>query len=57
MMSNPGLPHRHEQQKIDKLLLRLSKIQPVSPKPAPMTPAKPPSRAACGSNLRVFFST
>jgi hypothetical protein len=57
MMSETSLPQRHEQRKVDKLLLRLSKMKPVLPKPAPVAPAKSSIRAACTSNLQVFFST
>jgi len=57
MMSKTDLPQRHEQRNIDKLLLRLSKMKPVLAKPAPIAPAKSAIRAACTSNLQVFFST
>jgi len=57
MMSKTSLPQRHEQRNIDKLLLRLSKMKPILPKPASIAPAKSAIRAACPSSFQVFFST
>ena len=54
MMSKTSLPQRREQRNVDKLLLRLSKMKTVLPKPAPITPAKSAIRAACTSNLQSF---
>lgn len=56
-MTENSLPQRHEQRKVDKLLLRLSKLKPILGKPAPIVPGKSAIRAACNSNLQVFFST
>lgn len=55
-MSETSTPQRHEQRKLDKLLLRLSKMKPTSPKPAPVAPGKSAIRADCASNTHVFFS-
>jgi hypothetical protein len=57
MMSKTSLPQRHEQRKVDKLLLRLSKMKPILSKPGPIAPGKSEVRAASTSKLKVFFST
>jgi hypothetical protein len=56
-MTKPSLPPPHEQRKISELLLRLSKMKPILPKPAPIAPGKSAIRAACTANAQVFFST
>jgi hypothetical protein len=56
-MTKPSLPQPHEQRKIRELLLRLSKMKPILPKPAPIAPGKSAIRAACTANAQVFFST
>jgi hypothetical protein len=56
-ISKTSLPQRHEQRKVDKLLLRLSKMKPTLPKPVPIAPGKSAIPADCASNLQVFFST
>ena len=53
-MTQPNLPVRHEQRKIEQLLIVLAKKQPVSAKPAPIAYGK----SATGTeHPRVFFST
>ncbi len=53
-MTSPGLPIRHEQRKIEQLLIALAKKKPVSAKPAPIAH----SQSVTGtSHPRVFFST
>jgi|HubBroStandDraft_4_1064222.scaffolds.fasta_scaffold1008564_1 hypothetical protein len=53
-MTQLTLPIPHEQRKIDKLLIALSKKQPVSAKPAPIAYGQSATGTA---NPRVFFST
>lgn len=47
---------RHEQRKVDELLLKLSKMKPVAAKPE-IVLGKPAIRVAGTANPRVFFST
>ena len=56
-MTQNSLPQPHEQRKVEELLLRLSKMQPISAKPAPIVFGKAASPAAYPANPRVFFST
>jgi len=56
-MTQNSLPQPHEQRKVEVLLLRLSKMQPVSAKPAPIVFGKAAIPAAYPANPRVFFST
>jgi len=35
-MTAPNFPQPHEQRKIEKLLLKLAKLKPISAKPAPI---------------------
>jgi hypothetical protein len=56
-MTHNSLPQRHEQRKVEELLLRLSKMQPISAKPASIVPGKAAIRAASTANSHVFFST
>jgi hypothetical protein len=35
-MRSPSLPQSHEQRKVQKLLVKLSKIKPIAAKPAPI---------------------
>jgi len=57
MVSRTSSPRRHEQQKVDKLLVRLSKMKSILPKTAAIVQGKPAIRAACTANVQVFFST
>jgi hypothetical protein len=53
-MTQPMLRVPHEQRKVERLLIALSKKQPVSSKPAPIAYGK----SATGTeHSRVFFST
>jgi hypothetical protein len=56
-MTQMSLPQPHEQRKVEALLLRLSKIQPISAKPAPIVFGKTAIREASTANPQVFFST
>jgi len=41
------LPQSHEQRKIEQLIVKLSKVKPVSAKPAPIAQGMPAIRASC----------
>lgn len=56
-MTQTNLPQRHEQRKVEELLLRLSKMKPISAKPAPIGLEQSAIRATFTANSRVFFST
>jgi hypothetical protein len=56
-MTQNSLPQRHEQRKVEELLLRLTKMKPISAKPAPIVFGKAAIPAAYTANPRVFFST
>ena len=56
-MTQTNLPPRHEQRKVEALLLRLSKMKPISAKPAPIGLEQSAIRATFTANSRVFFST
>jgi hypothetical protein len=51
-MTQTSLAQPHEQRKVEKLLVKLSKMKPISAKPAPIVVP-----AACTANSQVFFST
>jgi hypothetical protein len=56
-MTRTSLPQPHEQRKVEELLVKLSKMKPISGKPAPIVLGNPAIRAACTANSQVFFST
>jgi hypothetical protein len=56
-MTRTSLPQPHEQRKVEELLVKLSKIKPISAKPAPIVLGNPAIRAASTANSQVFFST
>jgi hypothetical protein len=56
-MTRISLPQSREQRKIEALLVKLSKVKPISAKPAPIVRGEPAIRAACAANSQVFFST
>jgi len=56
-MTKTSPPQTHEQRKLEKLLLRLSKVKPISAKPAPIVLGESAIRAACAATSQVFFST
>jgi hypothetical protein len=56
-MTYNSLPQRHEQRKVEELLLRLSKMKPISAKPVPIVLGKAAIRTASTANSQVFFST
>jgi hypothetical protein len=56
-MKQTSLPQPHEQRKVEELLVKLSKIRPISAKPTPIVPGKTASRTAGTANSQVFFST
>jgi hypothetical protein len=51
-MTQTSLPQPHEQRKVEQLLVKLSKVKPLSAKPAAKV-----LRAPCTANSQVFFST
>lgn len=53
-MTQPNLPIRREERKIEQLLIVLSKKQPISAKPAPIAFGKSATGTA---HSRIFFST
>ncbi|MBZ5684526.1 MAG: hypothetical protein LAP86_05775 [Acidobacteriia bacterium] len=55
-MTQTSLPQRHEQRKVEELLLKLSKMKPIPAKPEIIL-GKPAIHAASTANPRVFFST
>jgi hypothetical protein len=56
-MTHTSLSQSHEQGKIEELLVRLSKVKPISAKPDPIVLGESAIRAACTANSQVFFST
>jgi hypothetical protein len=56
-MTQTSLPQPHEQRKVEELLVKLSKMKPISAKPAPIVQGMSEIRAACTANSQVFFST
>ena len=56
-MTQTSLPQRHEQRKVEELLLKLSKMKPIAAKAAIVVVAKPAVRAASTAHPQVFFST
>jgi hypothetical protein len=52
-----SLPQPHEQRKVEQLRVKLSKVKPISAKPAPIVLGKPAIRVACTANSQVFFLT
>jgi hypothetical protein len=49
-MTRTGPTQPHEQRKIEELLVKLSKMKPISAKPAPIVLGNPAIRAACTAN-------
>jgi hypothetical protein len=56
-MTRTTLPQPHEQRKVKELLVKLSKMKPISSKPAPIVLGNPAIRAVSTANSQVFFST
>jgi hypothetical protein len=57
-MTQNSLPQPHEQRRIEQLLVKLSKVKPISSKPAPIVQGVSATRgAACTAHSQVFFST
>jgi hypothetical protein len=56
-MTQNSLPTPHEQRKVEYLLTRLAKIQPISAKPARSAQAKPAIKLTGTTNSQVFYST
>jgi hypothetical protein len=56
-MTRTSLPQPHEQRKLEELHVKLSKVKPISAKPAPIVLGKSAIRAACTVNSHFFFST
>jgi len=54
-MTLTNLPQPHEQRKVETLLIKLAKVQPISAKPAPIAYGKNAVRAS--AHPRVFYST
>ncbi len=55
-MAQASLPQPHEQRKVEELLLKLSKMNPVTAKPG-MVSRKSTIGTALTASPRVFFST
>jgi|HubBroStandDraft_4_1064222.scaffolds.fasta_scaffold19914_1 hypothetical protein len=56
-MTQTTLPQSHEQRKIEQLLVKLSKMKPVSAKPAPIVQEITTIRTGGTADSHVFFST
>jgi hypothetical protein len=56
-MTPTSQPQLHEQRKIEQLLAKLSKMKPISAKPAPIIQGMSAIRAGCTADSQVFFST
>jgi len=56
-MTRTSLPQLHEQRKIERLLERLSKVKPISAKPAPIVQGMSAVRAGITAHAKLFFST
>jgi hypothetical protein len=56
-MKQNSLPTPHEQRKVENLLSRLAKIQPVSAKPARSVQVQPAIKRTGTANSQVFYST
>ena len=56
-MTQTILPQPHEQRKIEQLIVKLSKVKPISAKPAPIVQGMCAIRASCTAHSQVFFST
>jgi hypothetical protein len=52
-----SLPQPHEQRKIEQLLVKLSKVKPISAKPARFVQKISAVRAGNTAHSQVFFST
>jgi len=56
-MTRNNLPQPHEKRQIEQLLVKLSKVKPISAKPAPIAQGMPAIRANSTAHSQVFFST
>jgi len=56
-MKQNSLPTPHEQRKVEYLLSRLSKIQPISAKPVRSVQVQPAMKLTGTANSQVFYST
>ena len=56
-MNQHSLPTPHEQRKVEYLLSRLAKVQPISAKPPQTAKVQPEMKATGTANSQVFFST
>ena len=56
-MKHTSLPQPHEQHKIERLLARLSKVKPISAKPAPIVQGLCAIQAGYTAHAKLFFST
>jgi len=54
-MTLTNLPQLHEQRKVETLLIKLAKVQPISAKPAPIANSK--AAILASAHPRVFYST
>ena len=55
-MTPTSLPQPHEQRKVEQLLVKLSKVKPISAKPAPIVLGRS-ALLTYTAHPRVFFST
>jgi len=56
-MTRTSLPQPHEQRKVEELLVKLSKVKPISAKQAPIVQGMSAIRPDCTAKSQVFFST
>jgi len=56
-MKRITLPQSHEQRKVEALLLKLAKMNPIPAKRAPIVFGKSATQATSSANLQIFFST
>jgi len=53
-MAQTSLPQPHEQRKLEQLIVKLSKVKPISAKPAPIVHGMLAVRASCTAHSQVF---
>jgi len=56
-MTQTILPQPHEQRKIEQVIVKLSKVKPISAKPAPIVQGMPAIQAGFTAHSQAFFST
>ena len=56
-MTHTSPPQPHEQRKVEKLLLKLSKVKPIAANPAPIVLGRTIIRATSTASSQVYFPT